>query len=329
MWRLVRVWRWSTALLVLAVLSAAALLSGPRVALASHNFSDVPDGVFYHDSVDFLVQNGITAGCGGGLYCGEAALTRGQAAIFLKRLALLLMPGDCPPDSVKVGPACIDKYEASVWEVPPGSLALIEKIKAGTVTLAELQAGAVQRGATSDDYGAGCPDTGNGCVNFYAVSIAGVTPSRLLTWFQAAAAARNAGKRFPTNAEWQAAALGTPDGAPCNVGNQNDVANTGSAAGCVSDVGAFDMVGNLWEWVADWVPRSTGPEDCGSWGFIGSEIIDDSQCLAGAATTGAPGALLRGGSALAGPGTFAGVFAVRGFVAPSDLNLHYGFRGAR
>ena len=28
------------------------------------------------------------------------------------------------------------------------------------------------------------------------------------------------------------------------------VANTGSAAGCVSDVGAFDMVGNLSEWVA-------------------------------------------------------------------------------
>jgi hypothetical protein len=278
--------------------------------------------------VDFLVQNGITGGCGGGLYCGENAVTRGQIAVFLKRLsdvvdqkvnAKVAALGVCPPDSVKVGPTCIDTYEASVWEVPAGSLALIQKIQAGTVTLAELQAGAFQRGATSDDYGAGCPDTGNGCVNLYAVSIAGVTPSRFLTWFQAVAAARNAGKRLPTNAEWQAAALGTPDGAPCNV--SGGVANTGSAAGCVSDVGAFDMVGNVGEWVADWVPRSTA---CGSWG----SFSDDLQCLAGAATTGAPGVLVRG---LSFPtlGSLGGVFAVSGFNTPSDVVAALGFRAAR
>ena len=68
--------------------------------------------------------------------------------------------------------------------------ALIAKIKAGTATLAELQANAVQRGASADNYGAGCPDTGNGCKDFYAISVAGVTPSRYITWFQAAAAAR-------------------------------------------------------------------------------------------------------------------------------------------
>src|SRR5712691_13076497 len=74
-----------------------------------------------------------------------------------------------------------------------------------------MKAGAIQHGATGDDYGSGCPPTGNGCVNFYAVSIPGVTPSGFITWFEAAAAARNSGKRLPTNAEWQAAALGTPD----------------------------------------------------------------------------------------------------------------------
>src|SRR5712691_6610210 len=100
-----------------------------------------------------------------------------------------------------------------------------------------MKAGAIQHGATGDDYGSGCPPTGNGCVNFYAVSIAGVTPSRFITWFQAAAAARNAGKRLPTNAEWQAAALGTPDGV-CNTSSFVPAA-TGSAAGCVSAVGAF------------------------------------------------------------------------------------------
>jgi len=230
----------------------------------------------------------------------------------------LVFAGGCPPDSVRVGPACLDTHEASVWEVPPGSVALIQKIKAGTVTLAELQAGAVQRGATSDDYGAGCPDTGNGCVNFYAVSLAGVTPSRFLTWFQATAAARNAGKRLLTNAEWQAEALGTPDGAPCIV-SAGGPGPTGTA-GCVSDVGALDMVGNLLEWVADWVPLSTTCVPA----LFGT---NDFNCLAGASTTAGPGALLRGG--LFSDGSFAGVFAVVGDGAPSSADPDVGFRAAR
>ena len=43
--------------------------------------------------------------------------------------------------------------------------------------------------------------------------------------------------------------------------------------------GAFDMVGNLDEWVADWVPRSDDP--CpGLWGAFSN----DAQCLGGAST---------------------------------------------
>lgn len=168
----------------------------------------------------------------------------------------------CPPDSVRSGRGCIDKYEASVWETTDA--AVVAKIKAGTVTLADLQgAGAVQRGSASDDYGVACPDTGNGCKDFYAVSISGVIPSRFLTWFQAAAAARNAGKRLPTNAEWQTAAFGTPDGAPCIVSAVGP-GNTGTV-GCVSDVGAFDMVGNPWEWVADWMQGPEGNGVSGVW----------------------------------------------------------------
>jgi formylglycine-generating enzyme required for sulfatase activity len=219
----------------------------------------------------------------------------------------------------------MDKYEASVWDLT-GVLdaatkkKLVLKIRKGTVTEADLTAaGAVQRGVGSDNYGAGCPDTGNGCVDFYAVSIPDVTPSRFITWFQAAAAARNSGKRLPTNAEWQAAALGTPDGAPCNV-SSGAVADTGTV-GCVSDVGAFDMVGNLWEWVADWVPRSTA---CPGWGGFS----DDLMCLAGASDTASrPGAPVRGGPF--DSGTDAGVFAVYGASAPSDSGGGIGFRAAR
>jgi hypothetical protein len=230
----------------------------------------------------------------------------------------------CPIDSVKVGNACLDKYEASVWEIPPGNSDVVRRIHLGIATLPELQAAGFQRGVASDDYGSGCPDTGFGCVNLYAVSIPGVTPSRFITWFQAAAAARNSGKRLPTNQEWQAGALGTPDGAPCAVASS--LQPTGSP-GCVSDSGAFDMVGNLVEWVADWVPKSTA---CSGWGGFS----DDFMCLAGASTTASgafpgPGALIRGGDF--GSGVIAGAFAVHGGFSPSDPGLFgtVGFRAAR
>ena len=80
--------------LVLVVMTAAFAgarlgLLGTREVGASHNFNDVPPGVFYHDFVQFLVDNGITSGCGGGRFCGEDPVTRGQMAVFLQRLAAL------------------------------------------------------------------------------------------------------------------------------------------------------------------------------------------------------------------------------------------------
>jgi hypothetical protein len=312
--------------LVLSALIAAMGLCVPAVAVASHNFSDVPPGAGYHDFVDFLVQNGITSGCGAGVFCPNNAVTRGQMAIFLQKLAAAL--DTCPPDSVKSGPTCIDKYEASVWEVAPGNTALIQKIRAGTATLAELQAGGAQRGRSSGDLGL-CFSSGGeaDCLNLYAVSIAGVTPSRFINWFQATAAARNAGKRLPTNAEWQAAALGTPNSAaptaPCKAAS-GAVEATGAKASCVSHVGAFDMIGNLWEWVADWVPRST---TCVGDGWFASLGVLDYQCLAGAATDGVPGALLRGGDFTNASGV--GAYAVTGLEPPTLAQGNVGFRAAR
>ena len=157
-------------------------------------------------------------------------------------------------------------------------------------------------------------------------------PSRHITWFQAQAACKNARKRLPSNAEWQAAVAGTPAPGPddempdCNM--DNEVVATGSRRSCVSADGAFDMVGNVSEWVADWVPRST---TCGSWSAdVGP--TGDMQCLAGAATDefglSEPGALLRGGSS--GFGALgAGPLAVSGFAAPSEGGDAVGFRCAR
>jgi formylglycine-generating enzyme required for sulfatase activity len=84
------------------------------------------------------------------------------------------------------------------------------------------------------------------------------------------------------------------------------------------------MVGNLAEWVADWVPRS---EVCGAWS-AGVSPTGDAQCLGGAATTGEPGALLRGGYFSRDFQT--GPLSVNGGTAPStSANIFIGFRCAR
>lgn len=178
----------------------------------------------------------------------------------------------CPPDSVRSGSICIDTFESSLWSVPATERSLIKKIEKGKVTADDLaNAGGTQLGVTSDDYGAACLDSGAGCTHVYAVSLSGVLPSRYLTWLQAAAACRNSGKRMPTNAEWQAAALGTQDpgfgdgitGCKTNDGSSppgGTPVPTGSASNCVSDIGAHDMVGNIWEWVQDWNLANGGQE---------------------------------------------------------------------
>ncbi len=59
-----------------------------------------------------------------------------------------------------------------------------------------------------------------------------------------------AGKHLATNAEWYRAALGTPDDV-CVLGRVGlSVAElTGSRDSCFSSSGAYDMIGNVWEWV--------------------------------------------------------------------------------
>ena len=240
----------------------------------------------------------------------------------------------CAADAVVSGAGCMDKYEASVWRVPEPlgvNRFLVKKVQQGKATVALLAAGgATQLGVRNRDDYAPCADGGQNCTDdVYAASLPAVPPSVAITWFQAQAACENAGKRLPSNAEWQAAVAGTPDPGgddgttECNTANAFKALDTGSRTACVSARGAFDMVGNLYEWVADWVPRST---TCGSWSPAVSPT-DDDQCIAGAAATGEPGALLRGGSFVSG--ALAGPLAVLGTNPPSGSNGTVGFRCAR
>jgi hypothetical protein len=81
------------------------------------------------------------------------------------------------------------------------------------------------------------------------------------------------------------------------------------------------MVGNLFEWVDNWVPQSTA-----SIAWAGG-FSDDSMALAGASTTDGPGVLIRGGSFF--NNTSAGPLAVSGNIQPSTSDMLVGFRGVR
>jgi len=74
---------------------ALTLVAFPLGALASHQFSDVPDSNIYHADIDALADSGVTTGCGGGKFCPSAFVTREQMAAFMNRLGAL-GPGKVP-----------------------------------------------------------------------------------------------------------------------------------------------------------------------------------------------------------------------------------------
>jgi formylglycine-generating enzyme required for sulfatase activity len=165
------------------------------------------------------------------------------------------------------------------------------------------------------------------------VSIPDVIPSNNITWFQAAAACRNSGKELLPNGVWQSAAFGTPD--PGDAGDGVTTCNTvtagpvptGSTGDCVSDIGAHDLVGNVWEWVENWIQNNQDVDDTS---FTSPEFGSDAVAQVDDAfdrSIGFPTALLRGGDFSQAIGT--GVFALLATDGPASASRFFGFRCGR
>lgn len=128
-------------------------------------------------------------------------------------------------------PFCVDRYEAS-----PGASCVVENPERGDETSLNVADPACK-----------------------PVSKPGAQPWRFVSQHDAKVLCEKAGKHLPTAQEWYLAAMGTNDhseaftGDGCNLArNRADgVALSGEGYRCISDVGAFDMVGNVWEWVAE------------------------------------------------------------------------------
>jgi S-layer homology domain len=65
-------------------------------APAAASFGDVPSSHPFFQYVEALAASGITAGCGGGNYCPDTPLTRGQMAVFLAKALGLHWPAATP-----------------------------------------------------------------------------------------------------------------------------------------------------------------------------------------------------------------------------------------
>lgn len=93
--------------LLVTAFAVIAILSGSVVALAAHQFTDVPDSSVFHDDIAWLADHDVTRGCNpptNDQYCPSDPVTRGQMAAFLHRFANLRVERTIAIDQVGFQP---------------------------------------------------------------------------------------------------------------------------------------------------------------------------------------------------------------------------------
>jgi hypothetical protein len=78
--------------IVILTSAIALLVMTATMVVASHQFSDVPTSSIYHSAIDWGFNRGIITGCGGGKFCPNSNLTRGQAMAVMNNLANVVSP---------------------------------------------------------------------------------------------------------------------------------------------------------------------------------------------------------------------------------------------
>jgi len=104
-----------------AVIGLAAALLIPGLALASHQFTDVPDSNSFHGNIAKVYGARITAGCTATTYCPSTAVTREQMAAFLARSAGRVAVSEINTVAVPATLTTIDTITIKPGDVTGGS----------------------------------------------------------------------------------------------------------------------------------------------------------------------------------------------------------------